>query len=323
MTLSKKKININVGGRGQIKNIPKTVRPLWTKAHFIVIAANQADQAINTGAVTLKNIDTAGGELPMHVYDLTHIGSLEHAGLDRFAYEYMNDGNWLQLTTSGLANGMVINTIENGIAGINDISRCTTWLHKHVDIRLLLYSRIKQSTTFRIIFFRCPEAEVTPGNMGIEGRKQDLNKNVYHKLLYKYTVNPVNVMPDVLSMTRQNNKHIQILKSFTFELREQLSTEDVISKKNVNIRVNINKLKHHTPDEGYPAVSDINNVAELPLTDWSTSRNAHHTCHAQQRVYMAIMATNYETEGNVNYAAPTYDVAFDQVSLASELSRRA
>jgi len=316
-------IKLNLGGRGQIRNIPKVVRPLWTKAHFLAIAANKADQAVTSGAMTLKNVNTPNGYLPLHVYDLTLIGSLEHPGQDRFAYEYQNDGYWAQLSADpGIASGPLMNGVEQGLTGINDIARCTAWLHQNTKIKLLLYSRAKQSTTFEVIFFRCPQAETTPGAMGFEGRKPELNQNIYHKLLYKYTVNPVNVMPDILSLTRQTEKHVQILKRFKFEMREQLSTEDVIQKTSVNFNVSFNKVKHHVPDEGFPAVTDINDVEELTLTDYSNNRNAFITCHARQRVYMAIMATNYEVEGNANYAPPTYDVAFDKIALASELSRR-
>lgn len=318
-----KTYKINVGGKGQVRNIPKVVRPLWTKAHFLAVAANPVQLQQVSGRITLDNVDAVDGDLPFHVYDLTFIGSMEHVGFDQFGYTYKNNGTWAQITSDpAITSGPVINTIENGMAGVNDIGRCTTWLHNYVKIRLLLYGRQKQSTTYRVFFFRCPASETTPGFMAAEGRKSELNQNVYHPMLMKYTVNPVNVIPDVLSMTKQNNKKIQILRSFTFNMKEQLSTEDVLQKTNINFNVNMNKIKHHTPDEGYPVVQDINNVAELTLTDYSTTRNAWRVCHAQQRVYMGIMATNYETAGQENYAPPSYDVAFDNVAMASELSRR-
>jgi len=318
-------IKVNLGGPGQVRNIPKAVLPLWTKVQFQAVSANNAQTATTKGLLELKNIDGINGYLPLNVFDLTFNQQMVHNwGNDLFAMQYTNGGAWDNLYSQTLDAGLLGPTAvanSNGLGGSGDWSRCTEWIHKSVNLRLLLYGRDKASTTYKIIFFRCPHAETTPGPAVFEGRKPELFQNFWHRYLAKYTVNPVNVIPNILAFTGQADKKPQILKQFTFFIKEKLSTEDATQKVNVNFKIDINKLKVHLADEGFQPVSDINNVAEVAIADQSTNRNAQKSVHAQQRLYMAIMATNYEVEGQTNYETPSYDFGYQSMRYASELVR--
>lgn len=322
MKLAKRNIIINLGGKGQVTRIPKVVRPLWTKVIQQCIASNSGSVNNTTGKLALRNIDNVGNnlELPLHAYDLTYNGDLTHNyNNEYFGWEYKSDGQWQTLNgqDADLLLGPTHKAIEQGHGA--STNRCVTWLHKAVKIKLLLYGRTKSSTTYHVVFFRCPHAETTIGQVGSEGRKAELFKNFWHRYLMRYTTNPVNVAPNILAITGQADKKPQILKTFTFNIKEQLSTEDARQKVNVDFYIKLNKVKMHAPDEGFQALDDISNVNEVTITDQSYLRNAQKSCHATQRVYMAIMATNYEITTDANYEAPTYDVSFQTTRFASEL----
>lgn len=305
--------HINLGGRGQIKSISKAVRPLWAKHLFEYTNGFRALETTVMGFHVLNTINDS--VLPLHCWDLTYISQMKHPTDAFFCGIFKQNGVW---DNAGFSN--TLRDVDTGPGTGAHFNRCTKWLHRTTKIRLLLYGRPKSSTTYRIIFFRCRDEENCPNRSDIHFDRDEINKNIWFNKLARFTTNPITIGHNATNF-RQGRKHgadIQIIRSFDYNIAEQLSTEDAIRKVNVNFTCHINKIKtHNEANVDKPVYNDITGI--VPQLNTHTYDNATQTVLPQQRLYMAIMATNYTTEGELNYQPPSYDMSMLQYIDASNL----
>jgi len=305
--------HINLGGRNQIKSISRSVRPLWAKHLFEYSNGFRALETTTLGYHQLNAVND--GTLPLQCWDLTWISQMKHPTDAFFAGNFASDGKWANL---GFANEL--KDVDTGPGNGAHFNRCTQWLHRKVKVRLLLYGRQRASTTYKIMFFRVSDEENAPNRLDINNERDEINKNIWYPIIAKMTTNPIAGGHNATNF-RQGTKRgasIRIIRQHTISIPEQLGTEDVIKKINVNFTGHINKIKiHNEANVDKPSYTDI--TAVVPKLTSHLYDNATQSVLPQQRIYMAIMATNYGVTGEANYEAPSYDMSLLQYIDASNL----
>jgi len=313
-----KVIHINIGGTRQIKSLPPALDPLWHKYIFQMYQADRATLSEAQGRMTLDCVQDY--LLPLHVWELTHLDPLLYSNASFHGGRYTQAGHWEQFSDN--ASRLQIKDAETGIGNADTVNRCTTWLFHQARIRLLLYGRTKQSTHYQIIFFRVKDEEASPlldSTQASAGNLGSVQRTIWSRRLGKFTVNPVHLAFDHVKFRGQANTDIQILKTFNYHIKEQLGTEDSVSKVNVNITAHINKIKSHVYNNALTAGMDGDITAAVPAVGLNPAAftNAHKSPQHSQRLYMAIMGTCYEIQGETNYEAPSYDIGMQVHASAS------
>jgi len=320
--MKKGRVSFNIGGRAQLK-LGLRDKPLYTKVVTAFFNGSRGNINSSTGGTMLQNIDEA--TLPIVTYDLTFKGFLSSSEtyLNSFAWGMHQNDGWV---SNGYANEAVnpgaftphpsIMYQSDGNASSN-FQHCTTWLDSHYDVKLLLYGRAKQATFYKIFFWRSDEEELQPHLYGIDSQWTGA-RSTWLPIVQPYTTNPASITFQRRLENGEKTKKIKILKSFTYRMKEQLSTEDMTNRLSVNYRVYVNKLKNHRYGEAMPSVTDITNV-DQPSLQYTNQFNATKYCLPNQRIYMSIMASNVETIGQDNYEAPSYDIGLKQYLYASKI----
>lgn len=307
-----KTIPINIGGPGQVTKMSKLIDPLWTKYVFQFTRADRATLSESQGYNMLHCVQDSS--LPLHCYELTFL-PLQSTSHSALMCTFDQNGTW-QIQDQQYA----IKDAESGTGVNENAARCTTWLHHKSLVRLLLYGRFKQSTTYKIMFFRVATEENCPNlDSSIAGNnKANIQKSNWFHRLAKYTTNPVYVGHQAAKLRGDKQTGIKVLREFTYTIKEQLSSEDAINKVSVNITAYINKIKKHIHNDLFtPLDTDI--TGNVPQGSSHAYTNANKSPLPTQRLYMAIMATNYEVSTDANYEAPSYDISIQHVASASVL----
>lgn len=311
LTISKTN-KINIGGPNQITSLPKYIDPLWTRHVFSITRADRSIVADGQGNRLLKTVND--NELPLHVYDLTML-PLVNSSQSYYAGEFLQNGNWQAFDDQPAPIDA-----ESGTGTTEVFKRVTTWLHHKSKIRILLYGRQKQSTTYQIMFFRAKSEEACPLQENIAATAHDANvqRTIWFKRLAKYTTNPIYIGHNAATFRGDKNTDIEVLQTFTYTIKEQLSSEDAINKLNVNFTAYINKIKQHVHNQQItPLDGDI--TGGVPIGSGHAYMNATKSVRPTQRLYMAIMATGYETSLEANYEPPSYDFSIQNHASASSI----
>jgi len=320
----KKLITFNIGGKQQLK-LQLRDRPLWNKVVSTYAHLNRGGINSVNGAFQLHNVNDSF--LPIDTYDMTYKGWLAHGEdyINHWRWKMQQGIGWIpdpkvdeSRSTGNVAYPAPVYT-DNGPSS-TVTSTATTWLDQKYDIKLLLYGRAKQSTEYKIIFWRVDNEELNPQKLsfGIDGSWEQV-KQTFLPLIQPYTTNPASITFNRQTTSGKTDKKVKILKTFTYKLKEQLSTEDSVNRINVNFRVFLNKLKSHRYNQGLAPVTDITDVDQPVITDLSQLINATRYCTPQQRVYMSIIGSCIEVEGQTNYEAPSYDLAVKTSTYASAI----
>lgn len=305
-----KPVRLNLGGKGQISKIPKLLEPLWVKYMWQYISATRSLGTTLLGANVIHTTDNLS--LPIHCYDLTFLSSMSNSSDAGFAGRLNQDGRW-----TIFEQNPVLKDADSGSAQNDSMRRCTKWLHQNVKIKLLLYGRQKQSTQYKIMFFRVDDEENAPLRSDPHFDRDEIQRHIWWKHVAPFTTNPVYIghnAPDFRGPKGSTN--IKILKQFNYTISEQLSTEDIVRKLNVNFNIDLNKIKIHN-ESNTDVVFDADITANVPTGNNVSNENSTKTCHANQRVYMAIIASSYEIPNELNFESPSYDINMQQVARAS------
>jgi len=306
-----KTIRMNLGGKGQVKALSPAVRHLWNKCRLRLVLANR--QTINSGLGYNLLSNFNDGVLPLHCYELTHIPFLDESSFTHQHGLLNQSGNWV--ANSGTSSFL---DVVNGIDNASAFEHCTHWLHHFARVKLLLYGRAKQSTTYRIMFFRAKSEDSCPLHDATHN-KAFTQQQIWLRRLAPYTTNPVFLGHDSQKFRGDKGNDIIVLRQFDYTIKEQLSTEDVINKHSVSFTCYFNKIKSHVNNNAMiPNVTDITlTMPPQAGTQNQTAYNAARSPLHNQRVYMAIFATAYESSGETNYSEPSYDIAIDQTLSAA------
>lgn len=314
--------SFNIGGRQQLV-LGMRDRPLWTKVVTVYGSMNRGGINSGAGAYVLNSIDN--GLLPIRTFDLTYKQWLTQADayLDSFGWGLNQTSGWVagvSNTNEAVANLTAAPAVvykDNGLQEYGHLDRITTWLDAKQQIKLMLYGRAKQSTRYRVIFWRTDDEELNPHTYGIDA-SWDTAKQVFLPMIQPFTTNPASVSFNRNPHIGLKNKRIKILKQFDYRLKEQLSTEDMTNRLAITYNVYINKLKSHRYQQFSPPVTDITNV-DQPVVATSSNHNATRYCNPNQRIYMSIIGETIETEGQNNYEAPSFDFGLKQTMYASNI----
>lgn len=312
----------NIGGRSQLQ-LTLRDRPLYTKVVTAYFTGNRGNINESTGAIMLQNINDA--TLPIMTYDLTYKGYLSAAEgyLQSFAWGMHQTDGWVQNAFANEAVNPGLFTPHPSIMYQSDgnsstnFQHTTTWLDSHYDVKLLLYGRAKQATFYKVMFWRSDEKDLVPHLYGIDAT-WDSAKSTWLPIVQPYTTNPASVTFNRRQENGEKKKKIKILKTFTYRMKEQLSTEDMTNRLSVNYKVYVNKLKNHRFGDSAIGVSDITNV-DQPSLNYTNQYNATKYCMPNQRIFMSIIASNVETVGQANYEAPSFDIGIKQHLYASKI----
>lgn len=314
--------SFNIGGRQQLI-LTMRDRPLWTKVVTVYSSMSRGGIQSGAGANILQNQDN--GLLPIRTYDLTYKPWLAQAEsyLDSFGWGLHQGNGWVnhfsnqnEAVTQFTTNPAIIYK-DNGLSEGGHLDRITTWLEQKQQIKLMLYGRAKQSTRYRVIFWRTDEEELNPHILAIDAN-WDTTKQVFLPMVQQFTTNPASVSFNRYPSIGLKNKRIKILKQFDYRIKEQLSTEDMTNRLTLHYNVYINKLKNHRYLQFTPPVTDITNVDQPTITA-TTTANATRYCNPNQRIYMSIIGECIEVEGSAQYEAPSFDLGIKQTMFASNI----
>lgn len=278
---------------GHINYLKSMMKALSKNLYYGFREANEVGDG--AGKITIKNDQTTGTELPLHIYSLNNV---------------VNDGAAISAGWYLKSNGYDFTSLGNvefmGCEGQNDASQATIdGLGKNIlysnyhDIRLMLWGKSTRKAVYKIMLVQLLDEELDPNinTTTTKGNTQEKRQMLYvGKLLRPIMLNPV--IREV--HTKQLESGYKILWQKTYKLDETLSTEDEAQHKLVKIfrQRNRNINYQESPNLALSTISaDAVNYASP-----NESPTGYPT-HSKNNLFLIIIANN-----SLEDDSSTYDI---------------
>lgn len=319
-------LHINLGAKPSVVPVrtprwaympfPSKLQKLFTKrVSFGMSRLNEADPTVTSGVFSMAHNPTTG-DIPIHLWSLGTIHNKQAATVNA-GYALRQDGS-----ANGISSNVdrITDVTSNNGETIEDVSNFKlVW--RETNVNLLLYQRTHQSTTFDITFFKILDQSMDPNISVVDANllDQDAMMNYWNPIAMKYTQNPASILRSRPNgATMHARAPIRVLKKYRFTMREQLSTEDSISKHCVKFKFYPNALAtYDLENNNFVAVQDVTGDGVEDDMGLFTGNNITTSFpRTTQNIFMSVAANSYVDtleDDATNYSQPTYDIAFRSI----------